>query len=122
MKIVKIRNQSNPETTLQVKYCDSFLCKFLGLMFRKAIGRNEGIVLVEKSESRFSTSIHMLFMAFDIAVFWLDKDCIVVDKVLAKMWRPFYMSKYPAKFVLELHHSKISKISVGDQLFINSSG
>jgi uncharacterized membrane protein (UPF0127 family) len=119
MKIVEIRNQSNPEAIVKVKYCSSFLSKLIGLMFRKDLGRNEGIVLVEEHESRINTSIHMFFMRIDIAVFWLDKEFFVVDKVLARKWRPAYVPKHPAQYVLELHHSKIYEFSIGDQVTIN---
>jgi len=122
MKIIEIRNQSNPRITFQVKYCGAFWCRLIGLMFKKDLGINGGIVLAENRESRLNTSIHMFFMCFDIAVFWLDKELIVVDKVLARKWRPLYAPKHPAQFVLELHPSKISEYSIGDQLILNPPG
>ena len=53
-------------------------------MFSKKLEEDQGIVLAEKKESRISTSIHMMFMNSDLAVFWLDKNWVIVDKVLAK--------------------------------------
>ena len=103
-------------TAVNVKYCDTFLSKFLGLMFSRELKPDFGIIIVEKHETRINTAIHMMFMNYDLAVLWLDKKMVVVDKVLAKKWVPFYASKKPAQYVVELHHSKFSKFSIGDQL------
>ena len=121
MKLVNIRKLSPPITTVFVKYCDSFWSKFVGLMFRKELKQDEGIILVGNRESKINTSIHMFFMSFDITILWLDKDLVIVDKALAKKWVPIYKPKMPAQYVLELHHSKISDYAIGDKLVINIS-
>ncbi len=105
---------------IHIKYCESFFCKMVGLMFFKELKENQGIILTEKKESRISTSIHMMFMNFDLAVFWLDKNRVIVDKVLAKRWMPAYFPKKPAQYVIELHASKLSAFSVGDMITIDS--
>ena len=87
-------------------------------MFAKNLGKEEGIILAEKQESRINTAIHMLFMNFDITVLWLNKKLEVVDKELAKKWKPFYMSEKPAQFVVELHQSQYDNYAVGDKLFL----
>ena len=76
----------------------------------------EGLLFVYGRESRIDTSIHMLFMFFAIATVWLDKDGRVVDKVLAKPWRPSYIPKRPAKFILETDPALLARVSIGDQL------
>jgi len=85
-------------------------------MFSKALNQDCGIIIEEKQESRLNTSIHMFFMNYDITVVWLDEQRVVVDKALAKKWAPMYYPKKPAKYVLELHSSKYSDYSLGDQL------
>jgi len=85
-------------------------------MFRRVLGENEGIVLVERRESRLDTSIHMLFMFFSIAVVWLDSKFRVVDVRLAKPWRLFYAPRAPAQYVIEASPSLLEKISIGDEL------
>jgi uncharacterized membrane protein (UPF0127 family) len=88
-------------------------------MFSKELQSDQGIILVENKESRLNTSIHMFFMNYDITVLWLDRNMVVVDKALAKRWRPGYMSKKPAQFVVELHRNNYSKFDVGDQLIFS---
>jgi uncharacterized membrane protein (UPF0127 family) len=99
-----------------VGYCDSFLCRLRGLMFRSRLGLNEGLLLVEKRDSRLDTSIHMFFVPFDLAVFWIDSKMTVVDKVIAKSWRPAYFSKADAKYTLEIHPNRIGDYEIGDKV------
>jgi uncharacterized membrane protein (UPF0127 family) len=90
-------------TPARIKYCDTFLTQLRGFTFHPRLSRDEGLILVGRRDSRLDSSIHMLFVAFDLAVFWINSDMQIVDKVLAKSWRPAYFSKKPAKYVLELH-------------------
>ena len=87
-------------------------------MFSRELNPDHGILIVENNESNLKTAIHMMFMNFDITVLWLDKNMVVIDKVLAKKWAPYYASKKPAQFVVELHQSKFSEFSIGDELVI----
>jgi hypothetical protein len=116
MKLVKLYRESSPSAVVTLKYCDSFLSKFLGLMFSKTLEKDLGLLLVEKHESRLNTSIHTLFMNYDITVLWLDSQMVIVDKVLAKRWHPCYCPDKPAKYVVELHSSKFSEYKVGEKL------
>ena len=116
LKIVKISKSSSPFTVVNVKYCDTFYSKFIGLMFSRELKPDYGLIIVENNETRINTAIHMMFMNYDITVLWLDKKMVIIDKVLAKKWVPFYSSKKPAQYVVELHHSKFSEYSIGDEL------
>ena len=89
-------------------------------MFSKNLDTDQGLILAEKQESRLNAAIHMLFMNFDITVLWLDKHQVVVDKVLAKKWRPIYIPQKPAQYVVELHHKQIDNFAVGDKLIFAS--
>jgi hypothetical protein len=119
MKIVTFKNASSEDIGFRAKYCDTFFSKLIGLMFSKELPLDQGIILVEKTESRLNTSIHMLFMNYDITVLWLDKNLVIVDKVLAKRWRPFYAPIQPAQYVVELNQVCFSKFSVGDPLIFS---
>lgn len=116
MTSIEISHSQKPSCTVQVKYCNTFFSKFRGLMFKRDLAENAGVLLVENSESKANTSIHMLFVNFDLTVLWLDKNRVVVDKVLAKKWFPFYFPKKPAQYVLEIHPSKFSDYEIGDAL------
>jgi len=100
----------------QVKWCNTFLCRLRGLMFQSSLTAGEGLLLVERRESRIDTSIHMFFMAFPIAAIWLDARFRVVDTCLAEPWRPFYAPRVPAQYTLETAPELLKKISIGDEL------
>lgn len=116
-----INIQSGAVILEHVRWCSSFLCKLRGLMFRRALGAGEGLLMVEPVSGRMSTSIHMFFMAFSISTVWLDSQLTVVDKVLAKPWRPFYMSSKAARYTLEAAPDLLARIEIGDQLAFKDS-
>ena len=114
---IVIQNLTKPlQQPARVGYCDSFLCRLRGLMFRARLDPDAGLLLVEQRESRLDTSIHMFFVAFDLAVFWINSEMIVVDKVVAKSWRPVYISKAGAQYTLEIHSDRFGDYEVGDKV------
>jgi uncharacterized membrane protein (UPF0127 family) len=114
-KTIAIENKNRDiEGVLRIKYCDTFLTQLRGLTFRSQLGRDEGLLLVGKRDSRLDSSIHMLFVPFDLSVIWIRSDMRVVDKVLARPWRPAYFSRHPAKYVLEIHPDRWGDFESGD--------
>ena len=117
MRRLEIQNETHPlSEPLRATYCDSFLNRLKGLMFRKQLSPNEGILLVENSESRLNSAIHMFFMKFDIAAIWVNTKGTVVDVKLARKWRPYYSPVAPARFTIETRPEYLSFFQIGDQL------
>lgn len=85
-------------------------------MFRSELGRDEGLLLVEGRDSRVDASIHMFFVPFDLAVFWIDSSMTVVDKLIAKSWKPAYLPKRPARYILEIHPHRLGDYEIGDKV------
>ena len=100
----------------RVGYCDSFLCRLRGLMFRSRLALDEGLLLVQSRDSRLDSSIHMFFVPFDLAVFWINAKMEVVDKVIARSWRPAYFPKTKAKYILEIHPDRFNDYAIGDKV------
>ena len=114
-RTITIENKNRKiEGALRIKYCDTFLTQLRGLTFRSRLGRDEGLLLAGKRDSRLDSSIHMFFVPFDLSVVWIDSHMRVVDKVLAKSWRPAYFSKQPARYVLEIHPERWGDFEIGD--------
>jgi uncharacterized membrane protein (UPF0127 family) len=117
MKIVNLLNTTRPlPTPIQATFCDSFLCRLRGLMFRSNLDHAEGLLLVEARDSRVDTSIHMLFVYMDLAVIWINSKNEVVDTVLARSWRPAYAPHQPAKYILEIHPDRLNEFAIGDKI------
>jgi uncharacterized membrane protein (UPF0127 family) len=115
--LIRVQNKTTPlNNPALVGYADTFRSKLRGLMFRPHLDLNDGLLLVEKRNSRLDTSIHMFFVPFDLAVFWINSDMVVVDKVIAKSWKPAYLPKADAQYTLEIHPDRFGDYEVGDKV------
>ena len=100
----------------RVEVCDTFWKRGRGLMFRRRLAEDEALVFIHRKESISETSIHMLFVFFDIGVIWLDRQRRVVDKKVARPFHPYYAPGQPAQFFVECHPHALGFVDVGDQL------
>jgi uncharacterized membrane protein (UPF0127 family) len=117
--VATIINLKTGETIARsVVSCDTFWKRGRGLMFRsqRAVAEDQVYLFVERRESVAQTAIHMLFVFFPIAVLWLDRERQVVDKVLARPFRPYYAPSRPAQYYVEGHPGLLDRVNVGDQL------
>lgn len=112
-----LKNTATGQVVLpRAKWCASFMCHLKGLMFRRDLPSDEGLLFVTNSESIVNTSIHMFFMRFSIGVVWMDKHGVVVHKALAKPWRPAYAPPKAAQYYLEANVDVLERVNVGDVL------
>ena len=117
MKQVQIVNQTSPfEDAIIAGYCRSFWCKLKGLMFRRGIPENWGLLLVEPSDSIVNAAIHMVAVPFDLGVIWINTAGEVVDTAVAKRWVGIKSPKKPARYILEVQPKHLEKFHVGDQI------
>lgn len=100
----------------RARWCDGFAAKLRGFLFRRALEEGEGLVLVERRESRMSTAIHMLFVFLDLGVIWVNGDGEVVDTVRARPWRLSYAPQAPARYVVEADPGMLTQVAVGDHV------
>lgn len=121
MQAVNIRNTAHPlKQPIIARYCTSFLCQLRGLTFRKSLPTEQGLLLVQKRDSLLDSSIHMMFVWIDLAVVWINSAGEVVDVRLARRWRPAYVPKRPARYILELNASRLDEFTIGDQVVIEN--
>jgi uncharacterized membrane protein (UPF0127 family) len=112
-RIIFIQPQNGLADPPRATWCESFLCRLRGLTFRRSLTRDEGLLLVFGRDSRVDSSIHMLGVKFDLAVFWINDKMQVVDKIVARAGNPAYFPKEPARYVLEVHASRIDDLAIG---------
>ena len=116
MSYVVLLNKSKGTNFGQLDFADSFISRFMGLMFRK--DPEKGLILkLPSSRSRRGSAIHMFFMRFPLDIIFLDYDKKVVDMVSIKPWNT-YTPKSPAKYVIELKEGSINnyKLEIGDEM------
>jgi uncharacterized membrane protein (UPF0127 family) len=85
-------------------------------MFRPQLALDDGLLLVIDRDARLDSSIHMLFVPFDLAVFWINSQMEVVDKVIARSWRPAYFPARAARYILEIHPSRFNEYEIGHKV------
>ena len=113
---VIVRNRSRGGMPVaRARWCSSFLCKLRGLSLRKSLPAETGLVLVEARDGRWTASIHMFGMLFDLGVVWIDGRGTVVDARRALPWR-VYLPAAPARFTLEGSPTLLERAAVGDVL------
>jgi uncharacterized protein len=116
MSHVFLLNKSKEINLGKLALADSFLSRFMGLMFRK--DPEKGLILkLPSSRSRRGSSIHMFFMRFPLDIIFLDEDKKIVDMVSIKPWKT-YTPKAPSKYVIELEEGSINKykLEIGDEM------
>lgn len=92
-----------------IKVADSFFNRLVGLLGRKSIDVNDGLLLINCS------SIHCLFMKFTIDAVYLSKDMKVLYKETIKPWKIGKIVKNCAH-VLELSEGAAKDILIGDYI------
>jgi len=116
----KIIHQESGQTLIeQAKWCKSFVSKLRGFSWRRTWLDGDGLVLVEGSDSRVSTAIHMLFVFFDLGVIWVNDAGQIVDTTVAKPWGLSFAPKAPARYVIEGHPEIIKRVAIGDTIIFS---
>ncbi len=117
MNTIHIQNKNHPlDAPLKAGECESFSCRLLGLMFRSRLARDRGLLLIQPRDSRLDSAIHMLFVFMDLAVIWINSEMSVVDTTLARAWRPVYVPKGAARYILEIHPDRLTEFHCGDKI------
>ncbi len=119
MRLALVQNLTRPlEEPLRVRLCSSYWERLRGLMFQPHLAPFEGILLAEPREGRLEVAIHMLFMRFDIAVIWINRDRRVVDACHARPWALMHVPRQPASYILETHPNYLACFRVNDEVEI----
>jgi uncharacterized membrane protein (UPF0127 family) len=85
-------------------------------MFRRGIEEGEALLFDFKRETRLFSSVHTLLVFFPIALIWLDSEGVVVDKRIAKPFRPFIAPRRRARYLLECHPNFFGRVEIGERL------
>lgn len=103
-----LNKTTHQKFNIKITYADTFYRRFKGLMGKKKI--DFAMLFLNLTDS----SIHTLFMRFDIDVYFLDENKTVFDKTTLKPWK-FYRPSKKAEYVLETKKDEL-KIKIGDNL------
>ncbi|MFQ5976450.1 MAG: DUF192 domain-containing protein, partial [Candidatus Hydrothermarchaeales archaeon] len=112
----EIRVRKNGNIVCHCNIAKSFFSRGLGLMFKWAMPKDEGL-LIEFPSWSSSRAVHGFFMRFPIDLIFIDKDLKVVDVGILKPWR-LYNPKVNCKWVSEVNQgiAEDKDVRVGDEL------
>jgi hypothetical protein len=116
----KYTNVKVGNTEIRAEIADSLLKQTKGLMFRKSLPDNEGMLFVFNDEGYHS--FWMMNMSFPIDIIWADKEKEIVDITKniqpCKLICPTYNPKEKAMFVLEVNanFTEKHKVEIGKPL------
>lgn len=113
-------NSTKSSKICNAEKAESFFSRALGLMFRKRIGREEGLLI--RFPPRTSCSIHSFFMRFPIDLIFIDDRMRVVDLTTLERWRVYKPVKR-CRWVLEVNRGIIKEknVEIGDVLEFRST-
>lgn len=118
---LSILKDGNVLKTIDIEYADTPEERSLGLMYRKGMAENQGMLFIFPEEEE--RSFYMRNTEFSLDIIYLDKDKKVVS--IAKKAKPFdetsLLSEAPAMYVLEINGGLSDKwgIEKGDSIRIN---
>lgn len=93
---------------MKIIYADTFFKRLIGLMGKKDF--KDCMIFKNLRDS----SVHSMFMRFEIDVYFIDENRTVFEKASLKPWR-FYRPKKQAKCILETEKNRL-KLEIGDKL------
>jgi uncharacterized membrane protein (UPF0127 family) len=99
----------NIELANNVKSADTFSTRLIGLLNKKYMDKNDGLLLINCS------AIHCFFMKFAIDALYMNKDMTVLYKETISPWKIGKIVK-GTSHVLELSEGMASDICVGEML------
>jgi len=116
MSYIVLLNITNGTNLGKLELADSFMSRFLGLMFKNNL--EGGLILkLPSSRSRHGSAIHMFFMRFPLDIIFADSNKKIVDMVSIEPWKT-YTPIAPAKYVIEMKKGSINNfnLEIGDEL------
>lgn len=102
----------------QLEVADTSERKSQGLMFRRSLGRNAGMLF--PYDAPVNLKIWMKNTLIPLAVIWLDEQARVIHKKILHPCRipscPSFGPQRYSSYVLELHPQELERFKIGDQL------
>ena len=101
----KYTNVKIGNTEIRAEVADTLIKRTRGLMFRKSLPENEGMLFIFDEEDCYS--FWMMNMSFPIDIIWINKEKEVIDITKnvqpCKLICPTYKPKEKAMYVLEVN-------------------
>jgi len=118
LQIFSVETVQLKNTNYQLEIADTYKRKKQGLMYRKSLAKDEGMLFVYSKAG--DHRIWMKNTLIPLTVIWLDEYATIIE---IKILQPCKSSNCPAsvapvasKYILELHPSQQDRFKIGDSL------
>ena len=101
-----------------IRIADDFFSRLMGLMFREDAKVPLLFEIPQKVNSRKRSSIHSLFMRFDIVLVFIDGNNLVYEITDLAPWN-YYVPEKSAKYIVEFDKKEFNNcLKIGDEIEI----
>lgn len=119
MKEVNILSQnSHQKTTVSAELAADDASRMQGLMFRKVMGKSEGMLFIFPSDSRMPFWMHNTYLALDIIFISADHQIVDIAGNAQPLSDELIQSKGTYRYALEVNagFAKQHQIKIGDKV------
>ena len=101
-----------------IRIADDFFSRLMGLMFQENAKVPLLFEIPQKVNSRKRSSIHSLFMRFDIVLVFIDKNNLVYEIADLAPWN-YYVPEKSAKYIVEFDKKEFNNcLKIGEEIEI----
>jgi uncharacterized membrane protein (UPF0127 family) len=113
-----IDSTGTPKSKIDIQIADTDFDRQLGLMFRKSMKENQGMLFIFPEESVQSFWMRNTYISLDMIFVNSDKKIVTIHKNTKTLSDQSYRSTRPAKYVIEVDAGYTEKhnIKVGDKV------
>ena len=110
-------DKNSHEKIDKIKIANSFFKRFLGLMFKKKCDYPMLFEIPQDIQIKERSSIHSLFMRFELALVFIDEENLIYEIADLKPWR-YYVPKKGAKYIIEFDKKEFENydLKIGDEI------
>ena len=110
-------NKNSKEKIADVQMAKSFNARLLGLMFKKDTDHPLLFEIPQNVNNRYRSSIHSLFMRFDLKLIFIDGNNIIYEIADLKPWH-YHIPKKSAQYIIEFNKNNFNNynLKIGDEI------
>ena len=110
-------NKNSDKKIAKIKIANSFFKRFLGLMFKARCDYPLLFEIPQNIKIKERSSIHSLFMRFELTLVFIDDDNLIYEIANLKPWK-YYVPKKGAKYIIEFDKNEFENydLKIGDEI------
>ena len=115
LRYLSIKNSN--EKRVKIEMANGFFKRFRGLMMRSKCEYPLLFKIPQSIKIKERSSIHSLFMRFELTLVFIDDDNLIYEIANLKPWK-YYVPKKGAKYIIEFDKNEFENydLKIGDEI------